>query len=138
MKYKKQLSSLAFGYHSLTVFRKIFPVWFEKVKQSYIELCSDLFIFIAHPRNSFDPFLCILFLFLYLGTRAETHPLRCTYLEHRDWRGAGFGADWGNSTQPSQHKDASQMSGRVAPQVPADRSAEKDLPQNHSAKVRKC
>lgn len=64
MKYKKQLSSLAFGYHSLTVFRKIFPVWFEKVKQSYIELCSDLFIFMAHLRNSFDPFLCILFLCL--------------------------------------------------------------------------
>ncbi|XP_078337058.1 uncharacterized protein LOC111134265 isoform X6 [Crassostrea virginica] len=33
MKYKKQLSSLAFGYHSLTVFRKIFPVWFEKAQE---------------------------------------------------------------------------------------------------------
>ena len=78
------------------------------------------------------------FVFVSIGTRAETHPLRCTYLEHRDGRGASFGADWGHSTQPSQHKDAPQMSGRVAPQVPADRSAEKDLPQNHSAKVRKC
>ena len=78
------------------------------------------------------------FVFVSIGTRAETHPLCCTYLEHTDGRGTGFGANWGHSTQPSQHKDAPQMSGRVAPQVSADRSAEKDLPQNHSAKVRKC
>jgi hypothetical protein len=31
MRHKKKLSALAHGYHSLTVFRKIFPMWFEKV-----------------------------------------------------------------------------------------------------------
>ncbi|KAK3104624.1 hypothetical protein FSP39_006445 [Pinctada imbricata] len=30
MKYKKELSALAYRYHSVTVFRKIFPVWYEK------------------------------------------------------------------------------------------------------------
>ncbi|XP_056013251.1 uncharacterized protein LOC125646673 isoform X4 [Ostrea edulis] len=33
MKHKKKLSALAHGYHSLTVFRKIFPVWFEKAQE---------------------------------------------------------------------------------------------------------
>ncbi|XP_065934156.1 uncharacterized protein [Magallana gigas] len=33
MKHKKQLSALAHGYRSLTVFRRIFPVWFEKAQE---------------------------------------------------------------------------------------------------------
>lgn len=41
MKYKKQLSALAHGYRSLTVFRRIFPVWFEKVME-FIELLPGL------------------------------------------------------------------------------------------------
>ncbi|XP_062597363.1 uncharacterized protein LOC134258788 [Saccostrea cucullata] len=33
MKYKKEMTALAHDYHSLMVFRKIFPIWFEKAQE---------------------------------------------------------------------------------------------------------